>query len=147
MITDEWRDGWRELIENLGYRKFHSIDAFEQFEPDPDHATTPHGVGIDLMVVDESTWEKLYPAAVKIELQNCISAKIPNVYHLIAMKLNASRSPHRRTGATDLSDVIELVAAHKIDINAPEFHDIAKRYASPEDLAAIRKSSTPSETE
>jgi hypothetical protein len=147
MTSDEWRDGWRTLIESLGYQKFHSIDAFEQFEPDPDQPTAASRVGIDLMFVDKPTWEKLYPAAAEIELSPGVHAKIPCVLHLIAMKLNASRSPHRRVGATDLSDVIELIAAQGIDIDTADFREIAARYASANDMKAIRKSSTRSETE
>ena len=147
MTTDEWRDEWRELIEDLGYRKFHAVDAFEQFEPDPEQSATTSRVGIDLMFVDASTWEKLYPAADDIDLQPDVRAKIPNVLHLIAMKLNAARSPHRRIGATDLSDVIELISAAKIDIESSAFREIAERYASAEDLAAIRDSSIQSETD
>jgi len=148
MTTDVWREPWCELLAELGYRKFHSVDAFDQFEPDS--ATSGADgqlVGIDLMFVDPPTWDKLYGGAVEIELSNTdessgddtSQAKIPQVLHLIAMKLNAARSPHRRVGATDLSDVIELIRVQNIDISSAEFLEVSDRYASTEDWQTIQQ--------
>ena len=89
LITDAHRSAWHELITSLGYEMFHRVDAFEQFE-------CPPRPGIDLMLVHAETWEKLVPSARQVDLDHGAKARIPDVLHLIAMKLNASRNPHPR---------------------------------------------------
>ncbi len=139
MITDEHRDAWRQLIFDLGYRSYHAIDAFEQFEPAGAAADLGPAPGIDLMLVGRSTWEKLYPAAQQVDLDQGETVQIPSALHFIAMKLNASRNPNRRAGASDLGDVISLVRACQIDTLDPGFQAILERYGSAEDIAAIHK--------
>ena len=132
LITDAHRSAWYDLISSLGYKRFHKVDAFEQFEA----AGKP---GLDLMLVDSSTWEKLHPAATQVELDQGASASIPGVLHLIAMKLHASKNPKRRADATDLQDVIALIKRHPIDQRDTAFTEILERHASPQDKAAIQR--------
>ena len=132
MITDVHRQGWRDLIQSLGYQAYNKNDAFEQFE-----AKSEGGVAIDLMLVDQSTWDKLYPAATEVDIDGGERAKIPDPLHLISMKLNASRSPNRRAGAPDLDDAISLIKSCRIDTQDPRFKEVIDRYASFGDRAII----------
>jgi hypothetical protein len=139
LITDNYREAWRELLLGLGYRSYHAVDAFEQFEPVDPMATVGPAPGIDLMLVDRSTWDKLYPAANRVALDEGETVRVPDPLHLIAMKLNAARNPHRRVGASDIGDVIALVKACGLDLNDPGFVAVLERYGSPESVAAIRQ--------
>jgi hypothetical protein len=130
VITDEHRSAWHDLITSLGYKMFHKVDAFEQFE-------CPGLPGIDLMLVHADTWGKLIPAARDVDLDQGAKAKIPDVLHLIAMKLNASRNPLRRSDAADIQDVIALIKVCTLDIRTEAFQAVLDRYASAEDRAKI----------
>jgi hypothetical protein len=130
LVTDAYRAEWHHLIMQLGYRLLHKVDAFEQFE-------CPGRPGIDIMLVNADTWEKLLVAAQEVELDQEATALIPAVLHLIAMKLNAAKNPHRRADATDLQDVMALIRTLQIDTSSEEFVAILDRYASADDKTAI----------
>src|SRR5438552_15606035 len=54
LVPEQSRLQWLDLLRELGYRVFHGIEAFAQFEP-----ADKTGAPVDLMFVEEATWEKL----------------------------------------------------------------------------------------
>jgi len=57
-IPEDFRESWRELIEASGYRCIQSSDAFLQFD-----SLSPMKPPLDVMVVDQSTWERMDEAS------------------------------------------------------------------------------------
>ena len=110
VIPEAQKATWRSFLEGHGFPFFHGTPAFEQYE-DP----TKRKPRVDLMIVDEGTWEKLFSDAWNYDLGDGISARVASPQHLIAMKLKACLSQHRREDAVDWSDIVELSLLHQFD--------------------------------
>ncbi len=89
---------------------------------------------VDLMLVDESTWAKLLAQAQERDAGEGMHLQVPHPWHLIAMKLTAAKSATRRTGASDWSDIFDLLRTCKIDLADPEFRKLVVQYGGEEAL-------------
>jgi hypothetical protein len=137
LITDKDRDAWRQLVENLGYYLYHRAHAFDQFESiDKKELNKP---GIDFMLVDEPVWQKLNEASRRVELSPGLLIPVPDPLHLIAMKLQASQSPHRKRDAQDLSDVAQLMKLFKMELNQPLIRDTLIKHGGESVLSRLEK--------
>lgn len=83
------RSAWLDLLRELGYRLFHGVEAFAQFEP-PNKDAAP----VDLMFVEQATWKKLIENATEMELAG-ERVLLPWPEYLVALKLHAAMSPTR----------------------------------------------------
>ncbi len=126
---------WRSFLEGAGYHCFHATPAFSQFES-RDTNLAP----VDLMIVDTSTWTKLFEKAERIGITDTYSPHLPAAIHLIAMKLKASQNPHRRGDAQDWSDIIKLIRKLEIDIKEPEVSELIIRYGGSDALTRLENS-------
>ena len=63
LVPEQSRSQWLDLLRELGYRVFHGVEAFAQFEP-----ADKTGAPVDLMFVEEATWEKLIAGAREMDL-------------------------------------------------------------------------------
>lgn len=70
LVPDQSRSQWLDLPRELGYRFFHGTPAFAQFE-----APAAGGPPVDLMFVDDATWEKLFAGAREVDLAGHISSR------------------------------------------------------------------------
>ena len=68
-----------------------------------------------------------------------VKALLPHPTHLVALKLNALASPHRRPGNADWSDIINLIREQKLSLADPEFRGIILRYGGEEILQKLQK--------
>lgn len=125
---------WRAFLENAGYRCFHATPAFCQFE-----SHTANLAPVDLMLVDSSTWTKLFAKAERKPITDTYSPHHPAGIHLIAMKLKASRNPLRRSDAQDWSDVVKLIRVLAIDLKEPEIGELIIRYGGDDALTRLKK--------
>lgn len=115
---------WRSFLSRQEYSFIHGTDAFQQFDGGDD--STPR---LDLMIVDEATWKKLVDGAWSLELEEGTATKIASPQHLIAMKLKACQSPHRRSDATDWGDIVQLCRVHSFDPeNDGQFADFVLQF-------------------
>lgn len=123
---------WDRQMRNLGYEVFFGTPAFSRYRQKADKQSVP----VDLMILDESTYTKL-----KTKSQERVLAgrdyPVPDVLHVIAMKLHALRQPHREANTNDLNDVISLIKKLKIDVQSEDFITIFERYGTPEIQAKI----------
>lgn len=123
-IPDRTRDDWREFLESEGFPFIHGTDAFVQFQD-----TTNLRPRVDLMIVDETTWQILAAKAWVYVLTETVSTAVASAEHLIAMKLRACQSAHRRHDALDWSDILELALRHGLDPEKdPQFSDLVLRF-------------------
>lgn len=124
---------WRRFLEAEGHAFLHATPAFAQFWDEA--RARPR---IDLMIVDESTWETLSSGAGVAEFDEGIPVPVAAADHLIAMKLKALKAPGRRADAQDWSDIIELTMRSGFDPQKDEsFRDLVLHFGSEELLSRL----------
>jgi len=103
LVPEESRSQWLDLMRGLGYRILHEVSALAQFEPGNSGAPP-----VDLMFVDQATWEKLTEGATPIDLagENIL---LPRPEHLVALKVHAANSPTRTKPELDWEDIRQIV--------------------------------------
>jgi hypothetical protein len=123
LVPESSVGGWKEFLESRGYLRFHSSDAFLQFAGErPDLAP------VDLMVVGADTWDKLVSESETAEVSDGLLLALPSPLHLIAMKLQAYRSPKRHSREQDWRDVLHLVNRFVQDPASGDFKQFVTRH-------------------
>jgi hypothetical protein len=127
LIPENGADRWLEFFQTRGYEIFHRTPNFVRlrFASDPSGA-----LPVDLMLSDEATFREIQEKTRRCEVGKGISLPIPTVFHLIAMKLHALRSPHRIQHGVDLQDVKHLIKTARIDTSSNEFIEVVERYGT-----------------
>ena len=134
LVPEESRSQWLDVMRELGYRLFHGGSAFAQFEPG--NAGAPP---VDLMFVDQATWEKLKEGATPIDIagENIL---IPRPEHLVALKLHAANSSTRTKPELDWEDIRQIVRICALDPEEESFRSLILRYGGEGALQRIRDS-------
>jgi hypothetical protein len=112
VVPDAATDRWLDFLQRLKYQVYHRTSAFIQLEPDTPGTMPP----VDLMLVEEGTWAKLLAQAQERDAGEGMHLMVPHPWHLIAMKLTAANATTRRAGASDWSDIFDLLRTCKIDL-------------------------------
>jgi hypothetical protein len=133
LVRFDDRKGWSALLGRFHYVPHTESTAFMQFA-----SQTPGWPAVDLMFVHDDTWAKLKAGAVR-KSHGREQIHIPEVRHLIALKLHAAKSPTRSSPDKDWNDIEELLRRHKLDPDDPEFMALILRYGGEESLARMRK--------
>ncbi len=120
------REVWGGLVEQYGYKMYSEANAFTQFSGKPGWPK------VDLMFVDDSTFEKLERESVRKG-----NLHVPSPRHMVALKLHAAKSPTRSEPEKDWGDIEALIKLHRLDPDDPDFRDIICRYGGKESLARI----------
>ena len=125
---------WKEILSGLDYELFNESDAFMQFNPEEIEQWP-----LDILLVNEQTFEELMAEASSINLGGQENILIPSVKHLISMKLHTLKQGNQVRRLKDLLDIMTLVRYGKIDIYNDEFKQMCTKYASGEDYDEIIK--------
>lgn len=126
---------WRDELEALGYQWKGETRAFAQFTaPADENPPFP----IDLMLVDESTFEKLWAEARVLDFAG-VPLRAPKPLHMIALKLHALKNPTRAARGKDLPDIIQLIRIAELDLANPELQVILRRYADDRTIDLLRR--------
>ena len=133
LLPEDDRSRWLDLLRELGYRFFHGVSAFAQFEP-----PEPDGVPVDLMFVEQKTWQKLIAGAREATLGN-ESVLLPRPEYLVALKLHAASSATRAKPEVDWEDIRQIVRICGLDATEPSFRDLILRYGGEDGLARIEQ--------
>jgi len=133
LLPERERSRWLDLLRELGYRFFHGVSAFAQFEP-----PEPDGVPVDLMFVDEETWEKLIAGAREAKLADQ-PVLLPRPEYLVALKLHAAASATRSKPEVDWEDIRQIVRICGLDSAEPAFRELILRYGGEDGLARIEQ--------
>lgn len=131
LVPEATRSQWLDLVRDLGYRLYHGTPAFAQFES-ADSAAAP----IDLMFVEQETWEKLVEGATTTELVT-ERVLVPRPEYLVALKLHAARSPTRSKPEVDWEDIRQIVRICHLNPSEEPFRQIILRYGSEDALRRI----------
>jgi hypothetical protein len=132
LVPEQSRSQWLDLLRELGYRFFHGVAAFAQFEP-PDQTGSP----VDLMFVEQSTWEKLSEGAKEMDLAG-ERVLLPRPEYLVALKLHAAASPTRSKPEVDWEDIRQIVRLCALDAREESFRALILRYGGEDALARIQ---------
>jgi hypothetical protein len=124
------KDRWLACVAGLGYRVIHDGGAFLQL------TSEKHAWPLDLMLLNESTFARLYEGSHVRRLEGT-EIRVPSVEHLIALKVHALAHSHAGRFLKDFEDVVNLVRRNKIELSAPEFREIFRRYGNEELYAKI----------
>ncbi len=133
LLPEASRSGWFYLMRELGYRFFHGVSAFAQFEP-----PTPAAVPVDLMFVEQATWEKLIEGAHEKDLAGQ-GVLLPRPEYLVALKLHAALSPTRSKPEVDWEDVRQIVRICALDPGNEPFRALILRYGGEDALRRIHQ--------
>jgi len=104
LIPATQKEKWIKLLLGKEYELYHEAGSFLQFESKLEIMPP-----VDLMMVDEQTWQKLEAEKVISKTQK----SYPSIFHLIAMKLHAYRQEQR--ASRDWDDVVQLLIEQGID--------------------------------
>ena len=133
LLPEGERSRWLDLLRDLGYRFFHGVSAFAQFEP-PETG----GVPVDLMFVEQETWEKLLAGAREATLADQ-RVLLPRPEYLVALKLHAALSATRAKPEIDWEDIRQIVRICGLDPAEPSFRELILRYGGEDGLARIEQ--------
>lgn len=136
LIPENRENDWTLFLQKLGYQPYHRTSAFVQFDTQNVSEAPP----LDLIIVDQNTWEKLHAKSKTQSLGGGVSAALPDPTHLIAMKLQAANSSTRREDATDWADVIQLIQTQNLDLEDESFAAIINKYGAADALLRLKQS-------
>jgi hypothetical protein len=132
LVRGEELEEWKAALLEIGYGAVEEHGAFCQF-----NCADAKTGRLDLMLVNNSTFEKLQARARQVQYLGKEIAVVA-VEHLIALKLHALKQelPHR--AIKDFLDVVELIRANHLDLKSAEMQEIFVRYATPDLARRIR---------
>jgi hypothetical protein len=133
LLPEEARSDWLDLMRELGYRFLHGVTAFAQFEP-PDESAAP----VDLMFVEQATWEKLSAGAKEMDLAG-ERVLVPQPEYLVALKLHAAASPTRGKPEVDWEDIRQIVRLGGLRADEEPFRSLILRYGGEDALRRIQE--------
>ena len=123
---------WRQLASRLEYKLYREAATFMQFNPG-----NAQDQPLDLMIVNSETFGKLSAESVPAP-PGTVSARIVSLAHLLALKCHAIKHGHERRIVKDADDVIRLIQANRLDINAPEWRQLFLQHGTSEFYEKIR---------
>jgi hypothetical protein len=132
LVPERFRSRWLDLMRELGYRFLHGISAFAQFEP-----PEPGGTPVDLMFVEEATWQKLCADAREMDLAG-ERVLLPRPEYLVALKLHAASSPTRGNPEIDWADIRQIVRICGLNPDNEPFRALILRYGGEDALAKVK---------
>ncbi len=131
------RNPWTDLTRALGYGAHREGPTFLQFDP-----PNPQSLPLDLMLVSDDTFAKLAAEAVRAPA-SAAGARMVSLRHLLALKCHAIKHGHPGRVVKDADDVIGLVQANRVDVNAPETRELFLKHGTMELYEKIRRICTP----
>jgi hypothetical protein len=132
IIRRDQKDLWQQLLGELGYVLHHEGSAFIQF-----NASDSSAFPVDLLLVGESTFEKLWTDAVTGSAWPGV--KIISLLNLLALKCHAVKHGHPGRIVKDADDVIRLVQNNSLDIESEELRELFLRHGTRDFYERIRR--------
>ena len=130
LVCEDDLELFRSVMESHGLRQRFRSELCARFN-------APDLPFVDAVVVAATTFDKAWEQAVSHNIQG-IAVCCASCRTLLAMKLHASKHGAAHRGMKDLLDILELVKANDIDVQAPEFVDLCVKYADKEVLCSIQ---------
>lgn len=125
LVRSANRDEWFARLAAAGLKLFAQTKAFAQF------SQAQAGDGLDLMFVDEATFDRMWQAAVMRDFGGT-QARIPCLDHLLALKLHALKQSLAHRTAKDAEDVEILVRRNGLDLRDPRYQELFLKHGTRE---------------
>lgn len=125
VVREADKDNWKQLLLNLDYEIFNESNAFLQSQS-PDIHQWP----VDIMLVDDQTFNGLKEEAKTVNLGGQYDVLIPSIEHLVAMKLHALKQGSPKGRLKDLVDIAALVREGGIETRGDRFRQLCEKYAT-----------------
>lgn len=123
LILKSQRDAWNELLVKMRYASDQFDDRFMRYRPD-----TIAAWPIDLMLVEDETFRKMYEDARPINLGS-VTVKVVSPRHLLVLKLHALKVYQEHRYAKDFNDALQLLRHACSDISDEDLRGLCGRYA------------------
>jgi len=125
MVLRHQRDKWNERFQAAGLELYAENDIFAQYGRGEDQW------GLDLMFVKQETFDEMWEASLEAEFDG-VSARVPSLDHVLALKLHALKQslPHRT--AKDAGDVEIMLRRNNIDLQTERYKELFLKYGTEE---------------
>jgi hypothetical protein len=124
IVKSSHRKAWEDLFVKIRYQSDQSDDRFIRYRPD-----TIAAWPIDLMLVDDETFSKLYSESHLVDL-GVIAVRVVSPQHLITLKLHALKVYQEHRYAKDYNDVIQLLRHACPQLRNAALRELCIRYAN-----------------
>lgn len=125
LVREGNRHLWENIMKSMGYILFHRHRSFLQFRP-PNPEVWP----IDIMLVDDRTFDGLFAESEEVNFGGTHSVKIPSIEHLIALKLNVLKQVGKPRELKDLADIVALVKIGRLEVKNHKFRLLCEKYGT-----------------
>ena len=132
MGHEETRTAWEGIMTHYGYSMSVRTAAFDQYVH-----TTPGWPQVDIMFVNDRTWEKMR-GETQEKSQGRVVVRVPSPRYMVALKLHAANSPQRSEPQKDWLDIDALVRTHQLDLSDPDFERLILRYGGEKSLQRLK---------
>jgi predicted nucleotidyltransferase len=136
LIQKDDRTAWLELFITLKYAVEHDAGPFVQLTP-PQSGAWP----VDLMLVAEPTFKPMLSESKEVDMYGA-RMRIPNLLHLLALKLHALKHTRAHRFLKDFQDVEGLVRINKLDLRAKNVRELFLKYGNLDLYEKIRRAYT-----
>ena len=130
IVKSSQRKAWEDLFSKIRYQSDQSDSRFIRYRPD-----TIAAWPIDLMLVDDETFSKLYSESQLVDL-GVIAVKVVSPQHLVTLKLHALKVYQEHRYAKDYNDVIQLLRHACPQLRNESLRELCIHYA---DIALYEK--------
>ena len=134
LVCSDDRAKWLELLAAFGYGIFNDGGYFVQFSP-PEQSAWP----VDLMLVQKKTFQPMDEASREVDVYG-ITARIPSLEHLIALKLHTLKNTRLHRFLKDFLDVENLIRINHVDLASENMRQLFLRYGTAELYEKISRS-------
>lgn len=136
LIRRDARDEWLGFFFELGYTISQDRDVFLQLTP-PRKGAWP----VDLMLVRQQTFRPMLAAGLTVEMYG-VKVLIPNLEHLLALKLHALAHGHFGRYLKDYLDVENLIRINRLDLRSEKMRQLFQKHGTMELYEKISRTSS-----
>lgn len=126
LVKVEDKTWWTELLNRLRYSASQDDNRFARFR-----SANLGDWPIDLMFVDNSTFEKLHASSSKGGV-SIGEVQVVSAEHLVTLKLHALKHYQEHRYAKDYNDLLWLLRTKKARFSETELKELCKKYATVE---------------
>ena len=133
ILEDEFKTV-ASILNSIGYKQVVKTSLYARFDSESDIGM-PY---LDCLFANKSTYGKIVSAGQKIDIFGT-EFILPDLLHVIAMKLHAVKHGEQRRFAKDFDDIVSLIEINDLDISSgSKFSILCERYADKETYLRIQ---------
>ena len=136
VILDSSFEDFKKVLDKINYILIflHPKGSFAHFAP-----KESSGFRIDLMIVENETWNKLFESAANADFGGSEPYPVVSSEHLIAMKLHSAKQVDRKEYLKDLNDISEIMLEQNISFEDLEHSGIIQKHGTEKTINELKK--------